>query len=760
MEDESDESNYYNSNKIYENGNNNIFSNLSISDDPIPILIKSPKTVRNKFNFNKNKIKSRIQYTNRKKLDIYLLNQNIQKYKCSPEEYNKLIIDNLINLKENHLVSVFKDNLISANENEFLRGSFNINDCIEVLPKFYDYYRNYLMFFCKPTFNSFYINETIQEYGEKQAEVYYKNNYVTKRQKIKNNNLDEKNIEEDDDDKSSQLNSSDNKTKNNNETSFVSFRTFFSNSVESMIKKGINSMKKKEEKNKELSSIKPQKNDSDDNTIYLPDDSTISLEDIITKKSSIKNIIDLMKRKNGNKIRNRKKDLSNHKEKEIKKKGIIIIDKKKLIEGRNLFHKKRFNSFSKTTGNICDKSKKQRKNSNKNLITNINNNINNKAQPNSNYLKYAGVFKQNKYIKINNIPKIKVSSNDLILSPLSNVQPKKKSMNKIPSFKSNENIYNFSLTTRNHNINNLKNSKQKSNKNLSNTNKINLPLKIKNFYNKIKNINNNSNSSIQLSIYKTTNNRNNSTNPSNKNKKIINRTNYNFNKNKKYIKKSKVLPLLSPKTNHNLIHNKSSSYSTINNCNININNNIILSNNYIYNNKYLCFHNSQKQLSISNNNKSKSKEKNNINSKDKQNKVKKSIPLTSRNIKINLDKFKTDQYFVNSIIHQEKSNRIILRNKNEKNENKVQYTSFRKSNNIDIVINNKNINLYKPKKINNSKYNKNLVLKDTLTINKSKNNLNKNDTNSITHTYKSIYIKNNSNNIQRKIIYDYKNKYI
>ena len=35
-----------------------------------------------------------------------------------------------------------------------------------------------------------------------------------------------------------------------------------------------------------------------ENTIYLPDNSTISLEDIITKKNSIKQIIDLMKNRN------------------------------------------------------------------------------------------------------------------------------------------------------------------------------------------------------------------------------------------------------------------------------------------------------------------------------------------------------------------------------------------------------------------------------------------------------------------------------
>ena len=84
MEEESNKSNYYNSNKIYENGNNNAFSNSSISDDPIPILIKSPKTARNKFNFHKSKIRPKIQYTKMKNLDIYLLNKNIHKYKSSP----------------------------------------------------------------------------------------------------------------------------------------------------------------------------------------------------------------------------------------------------------------------------------------------------------------------------------------------------------------------------------------------------------------------------------------------------------------------------------------------------------------------------------------------------------------------------------------------------------------------------------------------------------------------------------------------------
>ena len=772
MEEEIEESNSsYSNEKHQKKINRNLFSNLSISDDPIPILIKSPKMtkIKIKTSDDKNNFKSNLNNIRkkRKKLDIYFLNQNIQKHNSSPEEYNIMLIDNLINLKENHLVSVFKDNLICCNENEYLRGNFNLADCIEVIPKFYDYYRNYLMFFCKPTFNNFYVNETIQEFGEKQAEVYYNNNYVTKRQKGKKINIDDKNIEESESDKTSKLISSD-----NNETSLISFRTFFTNSVESMIKKGINkrinskiySIKKKESKKQELSNIKPNKIDNKDNTIYLPDNSTVSIEDIITKKNSIKNIIDLMKNRNINKIKHIKNnELSNHKEKEIKTKKVIAIDKKKLIDGRNLFNKKRFNSFSKTTLNLLDKNKKQ-KMSNNNIVTTSSNN--NKPQPNSNYLKYAGVFKQNKYIKINNIPKIKVSNNDLILSPLRNIKPRKQSFNKIPSFRTtNENIYNFNLTARNQNTNNLKNSKSKNNNNLAKTTKINLPLKIKNFYKKIKNITNNSNSSIQLSVCKTANNRNNSTKKFIKSKNIVNRTNYNFNKNPNYIKKLKVLPLLSPKSKNSSSHNKSLSYSTINNCNININNNIILSNNYIYNNKYLCLHNSQKQITLPNKtiNKSKSKEKNN-NNKDnnfKQNKVKKAIPLTSRNIKIDLDKFRTEENFLNSLIHQGASNKIGLRNRNDKSDNNIQYTSFRKASNKDIT-NNKNRNLFKSKKMNSNKSNKNLVLKDVLTMNKSKNNINKNDGSSINNTYKNIYIKNNNNtnNNQRKLIFEYKKKYI
>ena len=113
---------------------------------------------------------------------------------------------------------------------------------------------------------------------ENQAEVFYNNNYVNKKQRDKKENIDDQKIEDNESNKNS--------NSYNNEPSFMSYRTFFTNSVESMIREGIDNMNKKEDNDKELSNIKQKP--SKENTLYLPDNSSVSIEDIITKKNSIK----------------------------------------------------------------------------------------------------------------------------------------------------------------------------------------------------------------------------------------------------------------------------------------------------------------------------------------------------------------------------------------------------------------------------------------------------------------------------------------
>ena len=54
-----------------------------------------------------------------------------------------------------------------------------------------------MKFFCKPTFRDFEINDIIQEYSEKKAELYYNQNFRNKKDK---NNIDEGLFEDDDDD--------------------------------------------------------------------------------------------------------------------------------------------------------------------------------------------------------------------------------------------------------------------------------------------------------------------------------------------------------------------------------------------------------------------------------------------------------------------------------------------------------------------------------------------------------------------------------
>ena len=108
----------------------------------------------------------------------YLSNLKIRKkYNCTKKTYEKCIITILLNNANCHLVSIFKEKMLTDFIDEFLRRKYSRQEGIERIPKFAVYYKNYLQFFCKPTFTDFVINEIINDYGEKKAELYYKNNY-------------------------------------------------------------------------------------------------------------------------------------------------------------------------------------------------------------------------------------------------------------------------------------------------------------------------------------------------------------------------------------------------------------------------------------------------------------------------------------------------------------------------------------------------------------------------------------------------------
>ena len=89
------------------------------------------------------------------------------KYNCTNEYFNKFIANKLIDDASCRLVSNFKENMLRDYIDEFLKRIYKYKESIERFPKFSKYYKNYLRFFCKPTFKDFRINQIIDRNGEK-----------------------------------------------------------------------------------------------------------------------------------------------------------------------------------------------------------------------------------------------------------------------------------------------------------------------------------------------------------------------------------------------------------------------------------------------------------------------------------------------------------------------------------------------------------------------------------------------------------------
>ena len=108
---------------------------------------------------------------------LQLISTTLSKHKTSPIQYAITCINNLVDAKTSHAIAVYKEKLLERCSEEFLRREYNINECIERIPKFVNYYKNYLLFFCKPIFREFNYNYIIQAHGEAKAEIYYIETY-------------------------------------------------------------------------------------------------------------------------------------------------------------------------------------------------------------------------------------------------------------------------------------------------------------------------------------------------------------------------------------------------------------------------------------------------------------------------------------------------------------------------------------------------------------------------------------------------------
>ena len=101
------------------------------------------------------------------------------KYNSNPDLYEKINLDNLITKKKCH-------NLAQLNEmgyctsilREYLKREYTLKEVNTKIPQYASYYKNYLIFFCKPCFNQYSINKKMVRHMEKVAQVFYNQIYA------------------------------------------------------------------------------------------------------------------------------------------------------------------------------------------------------------------------------------------------------------------------------------------------------------------------------------------------------------------------------------------------------------------------------------------------------------------------------------------------------------------------------------------------------------------------------------------------------
>jgi len=154
-----------------------------------------------------------------------LLSLLYSKYGDVEEDYDLLMINQLVYDRSSRYNIIFKEYQYIENDDEFLKRWYKFDESKVRIPKLSDYYKNYHMFFCRPNFNDFIISDLIHNYGDDKAELFYKNNF-----EFTNSETDEDLYEKNN---TSSLSSLDNITNN---------KTIFSNKNLFIIEKNENSI--------------------------------------------------------------------------------------------------------------------------------------------------------------------------------------------------------------------------------------------------------------------------------------------------------------------------------------------------------------------------------------------------------------------------------------------------------------------------------------------------------------------------------------
>ena len=99
------------------------------------------------------------------------------KYGDIEDDYYLLIANQLIFNKSSHLNAFYKEKKIIDDKGEYMRRFYHNKECLNRISRLNEYYKNYHIFFCKPTLTDFGMGTILKNFEDHKAEIFYKNNY-------------------------------------------------------------------------------------------------------------------------------------------------------------------------------------------------------------------------------------------------------------------------------------------------------------------------------------------------------------------------------------------------------------------------------------------------------------------------------------------------------------------------------------------------------------------------------------------------------
>ena len=99
-----------------------------------------------------------------------LIHSTLSKHNSSPSSYSKMIITNIVNKQHSISLMRYNEMKIISNEQSALKRFYSLQESIVRIPKFELYYKHYIKYLAKPTFNSETMNILIHEKKKKKKQ--------------------------------------------------------------------------------------------------------------------------------------------------------------------------------------------------------------------------------------------------------------------------------------------------------------------------------------------------------------------------------------------------------------------------------------------------------------------------------------------------------------------------------------------------------------------------------------------------------------